>query len=103
MRALPTLALLSLLGAGCTPNIPVKADFGTSALTPSGTIPPEFALFNNYDPRVNALLADQVCATPYIPELDRPRAAAPGDIIAANGRCSRYAITLDNLREHFSP
>lgn len=103
MRALTALALLSLIGAGCTPNIPVKADFGTSALTPSGTIPPEFALFNNYDPRVNALLADQVCATPYIPEVDKQLAAAPGEIIAATGRCSRYAITLENLPQPFSP
>ena len=67
MRHLFALGLLSVLGAnlcgGCTPYIPVKDDFGTSALKPTGNIPPEFAEFNNYDPRVNALMADQICAT----------------------------------------
>src|SRR6266850_7600358 len=71
MRHLFALGLLSVLGAnlcgGCTPYIPVKDDFGTSALKPTGNIPPEFAEFNNYEPGVNALLADQICATVYIP------------------------------------
>ena len=48
---LSALALTCLLIAGCTPYIPVKDEFSTSALKPTGTIPPEFAEFNNYDPR----------------------------------------------------
>src|SRR6266853_1002946 len=61
MRVLFILALLSAL-AGCAPYIPVKDDFGTSALVPYGDMPPELAEFNRYDPTVSRLLADQVCA-----------------------------------------
>ncbi len=43
MRIAIALAVLPVLLAGCTANIPVKADFGTSALVPSGDTPPEFA------------------------------------------------------------
>src|SRR5262249_59141431 len=50
------------LSAGCVPDIPVKDEFGTSALKPTGNIPPDFADFNNFDSEVNILLADQICA-----------------------------------------
>jgi hypothetical protein len=40
MRVLFVLALLSALAA-CAPYIPVKDDFGTSALVPYGDMPPE--------------------------------------------------------------
>jgi len=107
MRHLLALGLLSVLlanlPAGCTPYIPVKDAFGTSALKPTGNIPPEFAEFNNYDPSVNALLADQVCATPYIPLEDKSLRAAPGELIAESGRCRPYAVTIHNIEEVFDP
>ena len=107
MRQLFALGLSSLLLAGlfngCTPNIPVKDAFGTSALNPTGNIPPEFAAFNNYDPSVNALLAQQSCATPYSPLADKSLRASPGELIAESGRCEPYEITIGNLREHFLP
>jgi hypothetical protein len=90
MRTFPALALVSLLIAGCTPYIPIKDAFGVSALKPTGTIPPEFAEFNSYDPRVNPLVADQICATPYQPQVVRSVTAAPGEIVAASGRCQTY-------------
>lgn len=92
MRSLPALSLICLLAAGCTPYIPVKDGFDTSALKPTGTIPPEFAEFNNYTPQVNALLADQICATPYQQQVQRSAEAAPGEIVAATGRCQTYVI-----------
>jgi hypothetical protein len=95
--------LLANLSAGCTPNIPVKDAFGTSALKPTGNIPPEFAEFNNYDPSVNVLLAQQSCATPYIPLTDKSLRASPGELIAESGRCEPYEINIGNLREHFLP
>jgi hypothetical protein len=94
MRTLTAFALIALLAAGCTPYIPVKDAFGTSALRPTGAIPPEFVEFNNYDPRVNALLADQICVTPYEIEVEKSAEAAPGEIVAARGRCQRYATAL---------
>ncbi len=91
MRAFLALALLSAVLAGCTPYIPVKDDFGTSALAPPtgsrGDIPPEFAEFNVYDPAVNGLLADQLCATPYQPLEEKSLGAATGHLVAARGRC----------------
>lgn len=107
MRQLFAIGLSSLVWAsfatGCTPNIPVKDDFGTSALKPTGNIPPEFAEFNNYDPSVNPLLAQQSCATPYIPLADKSLRASPGELVAETGRCQPYEITIGNLREHFFP
>ena len=107
MRYSLTLGLLSVLGVnfcgGCTPFIPVKADFGTSALQPTGNIPPEFAEFNQYDPGVNALLADQICAAAYVPLDDKSLRASPGELIAAQGRCRPYEITIYNLEEVFLP
>jgi len=90
MRALFIVALLSLVAASCTPYIPVKDDFGTSALAPAGNIPPEFAEFNAYNPRVNALLADQICATPYQPLEVKSLGASTGRLEQARGRCSTH-------------
>jgi hypothetical protein len=86
MRVLFVLALLSAL-AGCAPYIPVKDDFGTSALVPYGDMPPEFAEFNRYDPAVAGLLADQMCATPYQPLYEQSFGAAGGRFLQARGRC----------------
>jgi len=92
MTALPFYAALLIIGglAGCTPFIPVKDDFGTSATVPAGNIPPEFAEFNAYDPAINPLLADQMCTTPYQPLEDKIMAAQPGRIVAARGRCTTH-------------
>jgi len=107
MRHLFALGFLFLLGAnlsgGCVPYIPIKGDFGTSALKPTGNIPPEFAEFNNYDPAVNVLMADQICATAYIPLDDKSLRASPGELIAAQGRCRLYEVTIQNLEEVFLP
>jgi len=103
MRLFFILAFPAALLYGCTPFIPIKDELGTSALKPTGNIPPEFAEFNNYDPQVNAVVADQVCATPYILLTEKSLRAAPGEIVAWSGRCEPYEIRLDNLAEHFSP
>ena len=107
MRHLFAFALLfgfaANLFAGCTPYIPVKSDLGTSALKPTGNIPPDFAEFNNFDPEVNALLASQICATPYIRLDDKSLRAAPGELIASQGRCRPYEVTIQNLEEVFLP
>jgi hypothetical protein len=99
----PLSALLVNLAVGCTTYIPVEDAFTASALKPTGNIPPEFAEFNNYDPEVNALLADQVCATPYIALQEKSLRAAPGELIAETGRCRPYAVTIHNLEEVFVP
>jgi hypothetical protein len=103
MRTLPVFALTCLLIAGCTPYIPVRSEFSTSALKPTGTIPPEFAEFNRYDPQVNPLLADQICATPYELQVLRSAEGAPGDIVAASGRCQIYATALSRWVQPFDP
>ena len=95
MRVLFALVLLPLLVAGCTPYIPVKDDFGTSALVAVGDIPPEFAEFNAFDPAVNTLLADQLCATPYQPLEDKSVGAASGRLIQARGRCRTHIPLWD--------
>ena len=97
MRSLLALTLLPVLLGGCTPEIPVKPDFGTSALRPTGNIPPEFAAFNNFDAAVNPLLAGQICATPYIRQVERTAQAVPGTLVSARGECQTYALFLDNL------
>jgi len=103
-RALGLLsALLANLAGGCTPYIPVQDAFGTSALKPTGNIPPEFAEFNNYDPEVNPLLADQVCATPYIPLQEKSLRASPGELVAVTGRCRPYVAPIRNLAEALQP
>jgi hypothetical protein len=103
MRTLTGLALISVLVTGCTPDIPVKDAFSVSALKPSGTIPPEFAEFNSYDPQVNALLADQICATPYQLQVQQSTEAAPGELVAATGRCQTYAIALGKVVQLSGP
>ena len=100
MRALLALVLLPAILAGCTPYIPVKDDFGTSALVPAvglqptglsrGDIPPEFAEFNVYDPGVNTLLAAQLCATPYQPLEEKVLGASTGRLVQARGRCQTH-------------
>jgi len=90
MRGFLALVLLPAIVAGCTPYIPVKDDFGTSALAPAGDIPPEFAEFNVYDPAVNGLLADQICATPYRPLEEKSLGASSGRLIQARGRCQTH-------------
>jgi hypothetical protein len=103
MRLFFILALPAALLGGCTPFIPIDDSFGSSALKPTGNIPPEFADFNNYDPGVNVVVADQVCATPHIVLTAKSLRGAPGEIVAWRGRCEPYEIRLDNLAEHFSP
>jgi hypothetical protein len=107
MRRPCTLGLLSVLLAnlagGCTPYIPVEDAFTTSALKPTGNIPPEFAEFNNYDPEVNTLLADQLCATPYILFYEKSLRASPGELIAETGHCRPYVVSIRNLEEVFLP
>ena len=90
MRALLALVLLSGLVAGCTPYIPVKPGFGTSAAIPIGDIPPEFAEFNNFDPAVNTLLASQICATSYQLYNENGLGAVPGRIVQTYGRCRNH-------------
>jgi hypothetical protein len=98
MRALLAVVLLSAIVAGCTPYIPVKDDFATTALAPpaganagaGGAIPPEFAEFNAYNPAVNGLLADQICATPYQPIEEQTRGSASGRLVEARGRCQTH-------------
>ena len=90
MRVLFLLVIVSSLLAGCTPYIPVKDNFGISALAPAGDTPPEFAEFNVYDPAVNGLLAGQYCATSYQPLTEQNLGAAPGRLVQAGGRCQTH-------------
>ncbi|MBV9862305.1 MAG: hypothetical protein JO267_09180 [Alphaproteobacteria bacterium] len=94
MRHLLAVAVIAPLVAACTATIPVKDDFGTSALLPNGDIPPEYAEFNTYDPRMNALLADQICATPYTLLQEKNVAATPGQIAVWRGRCQTHFPSL---------
>jgi hypothetical protein len=91
MRQRIAFAFLLLLLSGCVGEMPVRPEFGTSALKPTANIPPEFATFNNYNPGVNPLLANQICATPYIPEVTHTAPAVPGELVVATGRCEPYA------------
>jgi len=83
-------ALLSVALIGCTPAIPAKDSFGTSALVSTGNLPAEFAEFNAYDPGVNQLLADQLCATPAMPLETKTIDAAPGRIVRNGARCRTH-------------
>ena len=103
MRLFFVLALPAVLSTACTPFIPIKDAFSTSALKPTGNIPPEFSEFNRYDPQANVVVSDQVCATPYILDTEKSLRATPGELIAWSGRCEQYEIRLDNLAEHFTP
>lgn len=103
MRLFFVLALPAMLSSACTPFIPIKDAFGTSALKATGNIPPEFAAFNRYDPEVNAAVSDQVCATPYILDTEKSLRATPGEFITWSGPCERYRIWLAKLAEHSNP
>jgi len=96
MRLLLALALVSPLVAGCTPYIPEKLDFGTSAAVPKGAIPPEYAGFNAYDPNVNSVLAQQICATAYQPGDVAINDASPGSLVTAHGTCAPHRPILGN-------
>jgi hypothetical protein len=88
--ALGLFLVVAALAAGCTPYLPVKPGFGTSALAPTGDIPSEFAEFNRYDPAVNVLLANQICATRYQLYEERQLGATPGRLVQAYGRCRNH-------------
>lgn len=90
MRIFSALIVLGLGASACTPNIPVVPEFGVSALKATGGIPPEFAAFNRYDPRVNPLLVEQMCATMDEQEVVKALEAVPGEIPAAQAKCLRY-------------
>jgi hypothetical protein len=96
MRIGLVLMLVAPLVAGCTPYLPEKLDFGTSAAVPKGDIPPEFAKFNNYDPGVNALLGDQICATSYQPRAVTTADAGPGALVTATGTCATHRPIIGN-------
>lgn len=103
MRNLLALAIFAVFLQGCADRIPVRDDFGTSALVPKDKIPPEFAEFNNYDAQVNSLVANQICATSYIQMEQSSQAAQPGELSVWRGRCEPYRITYYNFPEHFFP
>jgi hypothetical protein len=103
MRLFVVLVLPALFLGACTPRIPVRDAFSTSAVKSTGNIPPEFAEFNHYDPQVNAVVSDQICATPFILDTEKSLRATPGEFISWTGRCQPYEIRLDNLAEHFAP
>lgn len=96
MRLLFALAFVAPLVAGCTPYIPLKTDFGASAAVPKGDIPPEFAAFNAYDPAVGTVLAQQICATPYLPEDVTNSDAAPGQLVNTRGTCAPHQPIIGN-------
>jgi hypothetical protein len=98
MRLLSLLVLGVPLVAGCTPYLPMKTDFGTTAAVPTGTIPPEYAKFNAYDPKVNAELANQICATPYEPTQVTTSDASPGELVTATVTCAPHQPILGNGR-----
>ena len=78
MRAFFALVLLSGLVAGCTPYIPVKPGFGTSAPVPAGDIRPNSPNSTISTGRSTRLLANQVCATPYQLYEEKAIGASPG-------------------------
>ncbi len=90
MRWFYALMLAAPLVAGCTPYIPAKYDFGTSAAVPKGDIPPEYARFNAYDANVNPVLAKQICATSYLPNDVTTADASPGQLVTAHGSCAPH-------------
>jgi hypothetical protein len=94
MRSWLALTLILPIAAGCTPYIPERLELGISALAPKGDIPPEYAGFNNYDPGVNAVLANQICATSYQPRQVTTADAAPGQLVTATGTCAPHTILL---------
>jgi hypothetical protein len=94
MRSLIALVLATLLVAGCTPYIAERLDFGTTSAVPKGNIPPEYAAFNNYDPAVDLVLANQICATTYHPGAVSTSDANPGQLVYATGACAPHRVLL---------
>jgi hypothetical protein len=94
MQLLLALFLIVPLIAGCTPYIPTRNDFGTSAMAPAGAIPPEYAEFNATDPNVNPLLADQICTTRYQSVEVGAINAQPGKLVTARGTCAPHTPIL---------
>jgi len=94
MRWLLVLGFAAPLVVGCTPYIPERLDFGTTAALPSGNIPPEYARFNAYDPGVNPLLAEQICATEYQPRAATSTDASPGQLVTATGTCAPHRVLI---------
>jgi hypothetical protein len=94
MRSLLALVLAAPLVAGCTPYIAERLDFGTSAAVPKGDIPPEYLGFNNYDPGINPLLAQQICATSYQPRTVATTDASPGQLVKATGTCAPHTVLI---------
>ena len=90
MRIAIALVALPVLFAGCTPTIPTKTDFGTSALAPSGETPAGFSEFNSYDPARGPLVAEQLCATPYTEAEQKSVDAMPGQIVTGRGSCETH-------------
>lgn len=90
MRWVVAVVLVAPLFAGCTPYLPAKGDFGTSALVPAGDIPGEYAEFNAYNPGINPLLARQICATTYQPLEEDLVGATPGKLVEARGLCATH-------------
>jgi hypothetical protein len=96
MRRLLVLVLVSPLVAGCTPYLPMRADFGTSGLAKAGDIPPEYAAFNAYDPGVSAVMAEQICATNFQPRETITNEAQPGQLVTARGTCAIHQPIVGN-------
>jgi hypothetical protein len=96
MRLLFALVLVSPLVSGCTPYLPMKQDFGTSAAVTKGDIPPEYAGFNAYDPNLNSVLANQICATTYQPGDVAVSDASPGQLVTAHGTCAPHMPIIGN-------
>lgn len=96
MRPLFALAVVSALLAGCTPYVPMKADFATSGLAPAGDIPPEYAAFNRYDPAVADVMAKQICATAFSPRESGTLDADPGRLVTRRGTCAPHQPILGN-------
>jgi hypothetical protein len=94
MRSLIFLVIAAPLVTGCTPYIAERLDFGTSAAVPKGDIPPEYAGFNNYDPAVNPVLAQQICATSYQPRTVATNDASPGQLVTARGTCAPHTVLI---------
>jgi hypothetical protein len=90
MRAFLVLALIALVPAGCATPIPSKDDFGASALTAGGNVPPGFAEFNRFDPAANDYVADQLCATPYQRLEENALPATPGRFEQLQARCRAH-------------
>lgn len=100
MRRLLPLTLLALLLAGCADYMPVKDSFGVSGLRRAGKTPPEYALFNNYDPNAAALVANQICARPYVILQQKTHRASPGELLTSRGPCQPYVWTIYNWPTH---